>query len=517
MAQKTSVLQTFVHKSVKRWQLDKLYQQFFKDTEQTVFWATLLFCVASSIIPSNKIFFIIATVYVLSLVLITQSVAKAFLYAFLPLTMILIGQVYITTVIPFQALKKTVGYEGRQFYFRFSPIFVLQLTAIALLVMEAIRRRGRLGLDITHLFVFGCMLFRIISAVYTEHYPVYSLTIMIGLFGVVSWVVLTQLLLTSVPRAVMIHLIKTFLLVIILMSTVQSAVAVSQYLKKSTLNIRIEQSTTIPNFGAGADENALSFRPIGLQTHANELANSSLTLLFSGAVLMTWLRAQKKGLPWWMELFFIGQLLIVILICLSRAAYISVGVGAIFFFVTQRKTSLQVLHFLQNQLRPFIILLVALAIYLVPVVTERLLYTFNSFGAGGGLTTRQELEKLSLQLFREQPWLGVGPGMFIPAAYKQSPLGFIQYFPENVHNAFILHVVESGSLATLCILAFWYFFIRKVIKSSLSTLTKSVIGAGMLSIIIMMLLHPFDNFLTFFLLVSWIIVYIQDNQRYAKP
>lgn len=503
---------------MKHLQLQKLYRLIFKDSDQSVFWLTVFFCVASAAIPSNKIFFVIGTLYVLGLVYITKSIIKAFLYAFLPLSMILLGQVYITTVIPFNELKKsTVGYEGRQFYFRFSPFFVLVLTSIALYAADALRRRGHLNLRVAHIFLLLCVLLRLISAMFTEHYPIYSLTLIIGMAGVVSWLLLMEVTLRELKSVALFRVLKTFFLVILLMTTLQSTITLAQYFKRSTLNLRIEQSTVIPNFGSGADENGLRFRPIGLQTHANELANHSISLLFGGGLLLIWFRRQHKGLPWQLELFFVGQLLAVIVITQSRAAYLAIGLAAVYFFVLQRDVSLQLLHFLQKTLRPFILLFVVASLYFVPLITERVLLTTNSFGQSGGVTTRQALEKLSFELYREKPWFGAGPGMFIPAAFKQSPEGIIAYFPENVHNAFLLYLVESGSFATVAVLAFWYFFIRDVVKSTLDLLTKTCIGAGLIATSVMMLLHPFDNFLTFFVIIAWLIVYIQDNKTYAKP
>lgn len=510
---------TLLHKVQKWvpswWQPGSALRATFQDVERGVLVLTTLFVVGSAILPSNKLFFVFATLYFLGLVWLTLSVTKAMFYAFLPLGMIGIGQVYTLTVIPFNSLEQAVGYEGRQLFFRFSPYFVLLLTAIGLLAAHLFTRR-RYSFTWTHLLLFLAVLFKLVSALSTPHYQLYALATAIGLAGLSCWAVLMQFWLRSTQPRERYQVWKTFCLLILLMSFVQTSVGVAQYFKRSTLNLRIEQSTVIPNFGAGADENRLRFRPIGLQTHANELANSSLVLLFAGLVIINWLRTSGKPLPHSVELFFVVTLLAILILCQSRAAYLALFASGLYFWVREYRTSRQLLHFLDRQLKPFIFVILLAVIYTVPLVTERLIYTVNSFGEGGGVTTRAQLEKVGLEMWNQRPLLGVGPGMFIPAAFDHSPLGIMRYFPESLHNGFFLHLVESGLLATLAIVGFWYLLFRQVHLVGSDHLQRSIMTAGMLALAVMMWFHPFDNFLTFFQLTTWIIVYSQETTNDAK-
>ncbi len=478
--------------------------------------ATVGFIVFSVVIPINKIFFITATFYILSLLYITQSIQKTFLFAFVPLGMIVIGQVYVTTVIPFSALATNSYPEGRQFYFRFSPFLVLLLSSIVVFVAQAIKQRGKLFLGIEHLFVFAGLFFSGLSALKTEHFPILSLLTTIQATGIVCWVLNCQFLLRNLVSIEKTKLLRTFLFIVILMATVQNFVALGQYLKRSTLGIYIEQSTVIPTFGTGADENSLSFRPIGLQTHANDLANSELSLLFTVAVLLCWLSARKQELPWWFITIFFGVSGLVLLLTQSRAAYIAIAIGLIVLFLVQKKAVTALLSVLQQKLRPLIPFFILGAIYLVPLVTERLLYSIYSFGFGGGITTRRMLEKQAFALLQAHPFYGVGPSMFIPAAFKQDPEGIIKWFPESVHNGFLLLLVENGSVAFVFFIGFLYFLVRAIILSRLDSFTKAVIRVGFVSTFILMFFHPFDNLLSFLVLTSWILVYIQDTNYYEK-
>src|SRR6185369_6772754 len=143
-------------------------------------------------IPINKVFFITATLYILFLLYITQSIQKTFLFAFVPLSMIAIGQVYVTTVIPFSELSTTSYQSGRQFYFRFSPFFVLLLTSIVVCIAQAVKQKGRLSLRAEHLFLFASTFFSGLSALQTEHFPVLSLLTIIQAIGTLCWLLNSQ-------------------------------------------------------------------------------------------------------------------------------------------------------------------------------------------------------------------------------------------------------------------------------------------------------------------------------------
>jgi len=455
---------------------------------------------------------VVATLYLLSLVLITKSIYKAVLFAFIPLGLINIGQIYITTVIPINAVRNVVNFQGRQLYFHFSPFFVLQLTSIFLFLAEIAKRKGKVKLSLAHVFLFISFFFSTISVFNSEQFPSYSFTIMIGTIGSISWLTLVQLHLRESTKTEKNILLKTFLLIIILMSSVQISVGLGQYIRKSTLNLRIEQTTVIPNFGQGADEDGTQFRPVGLQTHANSLANSQIIFLFSALVLFQYLREKNVHFPWGFEVLIVGTMIILIFLTQSRAAYLSLGLGGGLFLLSQQLLSQKQILKLRSAFQSKIFVFILLAFFFVPMISNRLLYSLNSFGAGGGFTTRQELEKLSLLLIQKHTLWGVGPAMFIPAAFKESPTGIIQYFPESVHQGFLLFVSEHGVLSFSFLMAF-YVALFKDIERRLSPLMRTNVYAGIVATCCMMFFHPFQNFLTTFILIIWLVVYIQDNKK----
>ena len=227
-------------------------------------------------------------------------------------------------------------------------------------------------------------------------------------------------MLTEQSASEQLKLLKSFLLVFIIMTMLEVGISFGQFVTRSTLNLRIEQSTVIPTFGVGADEDGTQFRPIGLKTHANELANSLLISLFSILFLFLYIEKTKSALPWLFKVFVISSILVILLITQSRAAYIGLFLSGVFFFLRERAVSLQLLSQCRDKLKPYILVLIIAALLFVPLVTRRLLYSFSSFGSGGGYSTRTELQEVAVLLLQKDYSWGVGPGMFIPAAFKET-------------------------------------------------------------------------------------------------
>lgn len=489
-----------------RWELAKLYHLLTRDTYASAIWLTIFFTIVSALLPSNKLFFVVATAYLLGLVWITQSIYKALLLAFFPFMMMNIGQVYITTAIAANKLSHLSNSEGRDLYFRFSPFFVLLITSIALFVLELFRRKGKVSFSISQVSLLLSILMSLIAVFFTKQFPTYSFTIVLGAIGMVSFVFLMQLLLTEASKEIQLKLLKTFLGVLIVMTLVDVAVGFGQFFTHSTLHLRIEQSTVIPTFGTGADEDSSQFRPIGLHTHANEFANALITTLFSVLFLIELLRAKKSVFPEKFELWISLPILIMILLTQSRASYLALGLAGILFFVRQKELALDLLNQLKQLMRPYKLLFVIAALFFIPLVTRRLIYTVYSFGSGGGITTRVELEKVAYLLIQKDYLWGVGPGMFIPAAFKESPNGVMKYFPESVHNGFLLYLTENGIFASFFLITFLLFFLKQVEKVFPKTIT-TIFLAGLLALCCMMYFHPFQNIPSIFIFVVWIGMY----------
>jgi hypothetical protein len=491
----------------------QLYHQITDGSSVSVLWATVAFCGVSAILPSNKLFFLVATLYFLSLVLISKSLSKAIFFAFLPFALLNIGQTYIVTAIPLTAVLHVPHFEGRQLYFSFSPFFVLGLTSTALVVLEIIRRKGHLNFGTAHLLLFSNLLLSMMSVFQTEQFPLFSYAVVLSQIGTVSWAVLSQLMLSDSSKSERVNVLKTFTLIVALLLSVNILVGAGQYLKRGTLNIKIEQSTVIPEFGQGADENGTQFRPIGLQTHANMFANELVISLFLLLFLLRYLQQRSSFIPWSVEYGLVAMTIGMIALTLSRTAYLALAAALVYFFFAERQRFLSTFRTVRQRLHAWIWVLILVALVVVPVIAERLLYSLNSFGVGGGITTRQALEKVAFELIEKHPFLGIGPGMFIPEGFKQSPDGIMKYFPESVHNGFLLYLTEHGALAFGTMMLFLmtlFAFIRRNFLKSIQT----VVFAGLIATGCMMIFHPIQNFFSSLVMTVWIVVYTHETTRY---
>nr|MBP7741027.1 hypothetical protein [Candidatus Woesebacteria bacterium] len=94
----------------------------------------------------------------------------------------------------------------------------------------------------------------------------------------------------------------------------------------------------------------------------------------------------------------------------------------------------------------------------------------------------------------KNPVLGVGAGMFIPAAFEQNVTKVMSYFPESVHNGFLLFMSESGFIAFILYVCGLYSLIWIAQKSHLSGFFLVTMMA-ILANFIVMLFQPFAGIL----------------------
>ena len=118
-----------------------------------------------------------------------------------------------------------------------------------------------------------------------------------------------------------------------------------------------------------------------------------------------------------------------------------------------------------------------------------------------------------MQLIYLSPLVGVGNGMSISATYNFNPQGFIKYFPEYVHDGFILLVEERGVLPVITYIIGLYYLFRDINKSTFSKTAKLTIIGGLLAVYAMMLFQPYINLFSLNILIACILL---DTKNYVK-
>ena len=293
----------------------------------------------------------------------------------------------------------------------------------------------------------------------------------------------------------------------VITSTFLSGITVTQAVVRSNLGLKIETRQSTPHFGRGSDENALQFRPVGLQNHANNNA-ADLLLYFSTSLLLFLILTKYKEKIFPVDLPILSFVLAVIAVLLtqSRAAYIALVIificVALEYFKTMRVYAIKKFQWLMN-IRYLRFGIYILSFLLFFIIFDRALYSVFSFSSGGGVEIRDELFKEAIELFKANTYFGVGNGMFIPALFNFNPSGIIVRFPESVHNGFMLILLERGLLAAASLFLLMLFVFRSLVSSYIST--KNWLPLQILliqaSLCIVMLFHPISLLLTPVLLV----------------
>lgn len=518
--------------------------------ESQPLFATYFYILASALSPSRRVFFVISFLYFAYLVYITSSIKKAIFYSFLPFWLFNVGREFTFVAVPKEAVKSPLYPEGRIITFVFSPYFILAVTAILIMYLELTKNMFLLGclkfdklkmrlvnrwkkfpvgwarvastksivtqLKIDKYLLFFLVTFALffVSSLFTSYHQGFSFLFTTGEYAFLTWLVLGIMMVRLSIKKEIGKLLTTLFLILYGLLVFEAGVTYLQFFKRSTLGLTVEKVLDIPSFGFGADENRLQFRPVGLSYHANSLANYQVSLLVTLIILWLFVRGSfSKKTSETLLVSSSALSLSIIILTLSRSAYISlfifVGIVTIFNF----KESLKAITATFKYLERYKLLVLGFSLFFIFVASDRILNSVYALTETGGLSTRAQQIKEAIQLLHTAPFLGVGNGMFISTLYDFNPEGVIRYFPEYVHNGFILLLTERGVVAGLTYLIGLYYLLKVVFKSQFTKITKTVIVGGIISTFTMMLFQPFFNLFSLNILVTGLLVEVRWNGK----
>ena len=515
--------------------------------------STYLYLLVSVASPSRRVFFVVSFFYFVYLIYSTSSINKAIIYSFFPLWLLNVGREFLFVVVPREAIKSPLYWEGRTISFTLSPFFILSIITINIVYIYVFRkvflviinwsfyhkinhfikdiigrhyRQNKFNmrkLD-TQLFVNEYLLFFLImfalifiSSASSTYFTGLSFLYTAVEFSFLAWLILAILTLRRYSKKKVESILITLLFILFGMLVLESSITYLQVLKRGVLGLIIEKVSVVPSFGFGADENRLQFRPVGLSYHANSLANWQISLL--STIILLWLTVKhllSKNISNFLIFASIGLSVSVIVLTLSRSAYLSLFLFAFIFILFNFETSLKAVRFALGYLQKFKIPLLVIFVYLIFMISDRALNTLFTLGETGGLKTRQVQIEEAIQIIRSSYYLGVGNGMFISASYDFNPEGVVKYFPEYIHNGFILFLAERGFIAGIFYLLGLYFLLRSVTFSFLTKNFRLIIVSGIVANYVMMLFQPFVNFLSLNILITGLLVEIKNHgERYS--
>ncbi len=495
--------------------------------ERVPLFSTVIFFFVSTIIPSHTLLFVISLIYFVFLVFSTKSIQKTIFYSFFPFWLMDVGRVFTYVAVPAWAIFNPIYPNGRIISFTFSPFFIISITTIivlyVLVISKLFKRKNKQSPKNSDIKVFGnlyLVFFLITFALFffssslANFFPGLSLLYTTTEFSFLAWLIITIMYFRNASKKNVSQMLITFFFILFFMLVFEAGITYVQFIKRGVIGLTIEKYTTIPTFGFGVDEDQTSFRPIGLSYHANSLANWQVTLLSS--LILIWLII-KDLLPKRISNFMIISSAIlsvsIIILTISRSAYLSLGIFLLILLILNYNSTIKGLKFCLRYFNKSKIPILLIGIFFIYLISNRAYYSIFSLSDTGGLTTRGSQISDAIQLIYRSPLLGVGNGMYISALYNFNPLGFIRFFPEYVHDGFILFVAERGFLPVFAYLAGLYFLFKATNKSNFSKTIKVTIVAGFLAVYSMMLFQPFVNLFSLNILITCILL---DTKIHAK-
>lgn len=481
------------------------------NSDSEVLTCTALFFGMSLFIPNNKSFFVLAAVYVSMVFILKKSIYLTLLYCLIPLAIYGIGQTYIYNLIPAHVLKHPLYPEGRNISFVFSPFTVAALTGLFMVIFIFLKSFKKKLVSITELLFLAVFGIQVYSATVSEFYPVISVLLALSSFGSMAFIFIAKHYFYSLTQLQKSKFVSTLISICVLALCLQTTLATMQYAKRSSLGIKIESTTDLPYNGAGADEDSSQVRPVGLTNHANILAFDVMNMWLFGFLL--WIVLERKQQKKMGKILVMGFLCATLTIVLtqSRSVYLSWFIICLLLLWKSDLLMIDVAGILKffKRFKPIIFACIPIVTYLV---VTRALYTLESFNPQAGGGTREFLIKEAQQLILKNP-LGVGAGMFIPAAFEQNVTKVMSYFPEAVHNGFLLFISESGFIAFsiyLCGLCSLVFTAKKIGHSSFFLITIAAILANFT----VMFFQPFAGILPLAVIGIFFAQYaIQNTQK----
>jgi hypothetical protein len=468
---------------------------------------TLSFFILSTVIPNNKLFFILCSLFIVIILLITKSFLTTIFLSYIPLSIFFIGQEYTFLAVSKEIIISNQYEKGRILGFIFSPHTVLLISIISSSIFLFFSEKFR-KMNYTFLFLILLSLSIVISASKSYFFPTFSVVYALHSIGFVCFIIISSIRNNLLSKIDKLKLWRSLFFQISVSLIFISLISILQLIKTSHLGLNIESIESSPVYGVGADESRLIFRPTGLTPHANIMSNQVFILILT--LLVVFMKINSKNKSKYLSYFFVGINLISILtIIISQSRSIYLGLLFVFLSILifnysffKRVFSI-VIDFFKHKPKFWMILL----IFVIFIVGNRARYSVYSFAETGGFQVRRELVSETLSLIRKNPLFGVGKGMFIPALSAENPTGVISRFPESVHNGFLLFIAESGLVSQFILIIVVYFGFRRLYFSKYKNSLKVIIIISFIAQLVPMFFQPFINYLSVYTIFTLIAIF----------
>lgn len=514
-----------------------------------------IFIVLYLLAPSSRWVFVVSFFHLASLLFLVKKIDLVFIYLFFPWMVFESGREFETVLVPLQHIQSSVYQSPVVSSFLLSPFLILlcMMCIRFFFVRVAFSYFKRLWPIFLCLVLY--FILRMVSVVFTEYSFFFSALYVFRELGIFFWLmfVLSNLDLGAQSNGENNRemngegkVLPTIFALFCILFSVELAVSFGQFTLGGYFGLHAEKAHYIAQFGLGADENSALLRVSGFRVHPNRLTETLTESLFAIVLFLTAfsqkIAARKLvfgnfvvakntagALASGTLLFLFLGLISIGAITLSRVVLGVFVFGVLLYAPELKKVSRDLFNFfrgnfaLKSELKkvakriPKVLYLVGLVAGSVVIfwfssrISNRVYLSFFSFNENGGITTRMVQFSEAIEVILKRPLFGSGPDMYAAALYQWVPNGEVMYFPEKVHNGFLLIAAESGifsaglSFLLLCLVLYC------AIKNGYGKIALLLFCYT----IITMLLHRVDSHI---LSVGWLslLILLFYDQKYAK-
>jgi hypothetical protein len=447
---------------------------------------SLSFLFIGGLVPNNKIFFILATLYFFLLLYTQKSMHKALIYAYFPFLLLNTGQTYTIPIIP--SLNMTTydpAYiNGKQMIILFTPLTILLICSAVYLPFIIARKKSHIKS-----LLFVCLAFysiiMLLSSYWSNTFPTFAILFSLERIGTIIWAMVFMLSDKNDTQ----EIIQNILLILIGITIFEGLIVLYQTVTQHSIGLFYENNPFIPQ----ASDDLDATRPVGLHLHPNSLAVTYVEYFY----IFTIYTFHSNNIKSVQKTLIIGILTSLAIIALSRSrtAYLAIILPLIYLYFQDKlfykKLTVYTVSFIKKYhfLKIFIYIMSA---YSVIIILLRMLFSENTFSEWGAFAGRSKLITIAVSLIKQYPLFGTGTNMFIPSAYYLFPIGIMQIFPEAVHNGFLLILAENGIFAFiffLLIYSCYLLFIKNVHYTN--GIHKATMTSGIIGLFVLMLFQQY--------------------------
>lgn len=467
----------------------------------------MIFLFLSLVVFYVKVYFLLASIYILVIFWKTRSWQKTVVYTFWPLAVYYVGQLYVFRVIQPEELKNPLYPDGRSLFFKFTPLMVLGVSMLVTWSIRLISQKIRCNWLIVILLIITIT--RQISAINAGILPWWALlgNTITNLSGVLwIWWVSDYLQISNKKEKM--YFWKYFNYFLKTIVIIGSLLVIFQGLKGSGLGLVVEQSAALPYSGSISDKGLLN-RPIGLWTHANDAAYAILCFLLAWGLTNFYI-AKKTELinEKWLLLPLVALIWLQ-----SRSVFLTalplLGWGWYFYKEEIKNVVKKIKIGLWGWLVGLVIVFLG-----TTVITDRFWHSVVNFGPYDAWDVREKLFLVAKNVLSHHLWWGIGDGNFIPIAFREDMSETMKLFPEAVHNGWTLLLVEQGVIGIII----WIIFLTILIKMWWNFTRKNIKRRWYLIVLIVsqstvMMFQPFSNILSIGVMLGMILLASEDDKE----